>query len=164
MKNTSVLTAYFSHSGNTKRIAEQVHAEAGGRILGIVPVDPYPAEYNAVVERARQELDRKTIPRLKTAPAKTESFTVVFLGYPNWWGTFPRPVATFLLEHDLAGKTIAPFCTHEGSGMGRSISDLRKTCPHSTVLDGLAIRGGEVKNAQDEVSGWLREIGMTAKK
>jgi flavodoxin len=160
MKNISILTAYFSHSGNTKRIAEQIHERAGGGIFGIVPVDPYPAEYNSVVEQARQELDRKAMPRLKETSAKMESFTVVFLGYPNWWGTFPRPVATFLSEHDPAGKTIAPFCTHEGSGMGRSVSDLRKTCPHSTVLEGLAIRGSDVSNANSAVAGWLREIGM----
>lgn len=160
MKSTSVLTAFFSHSGNTKRIAELIQARVGGRIFRIAPVDAYPAEYNAVVEQARQELDRETMPRLKTMPAKTESFTILFLGYPNWWGTFPRPVATFLSEHDPAGMTIAPFCTHEGSGMGRSFSDLRKTCPHSTVLEGLAIRGSEADNAGGAVALWLREIGM----
>jgi flavodoxin len=89
---------------------------------------------------------------------------MIFLGYPNWYGTMPMPVFTFLEEYDFSKKTIAPFCTHEGSGMGRSVADIKKMCPQSTVLDGLAIRGGDVKNAQDEVSGWLREIGMTAKK
>jgi flavodoxin len=76
----------------------------------------------------------------------------------------PRPVAAFLSEYDFAQKTIAPFCTHEGSGLGHSVADIRKMCPQSTILDGLAIRGGDVKNAHVEVSRWLREIGMTAKK
>ena len=62
------------------------------------------------------------------------------------------------------GKTVAPFCTHEGSGMGRSVADIRKMCPQSTVLDGLAIHGGDVKNARDEVAGWLHDIGMSAEK
>jgi flavodoxin len=72
----------------------------------------------------------------------------------------PMPVFTFLEEYNLSGKTIASFCTHEGSGLGRSVSDIRKTCPQSTVLEGLAIRGGDVKNAQNEITGWLQNIGM----
>ena len=74
----------------------------------------------------------------------------------------PMPVFTFLEAHDLSGKTIVPFCTHEGSGLGRSVAEIRKTCPRSTVLDGLAIRGGDVHRAQGEVSAWLHEIGMKA--
>jgi flavodoxin len=92
------------------------------------------------------------------------SYEVIFLGYPNWWGTMPMPVCSFLDEYDLSKKIIAPFCTHEGSGLGRSLSDLKKMCPQSTILDGLAIRGGDVKNAQDAVAGWLRDTGMAKKK
>lgn len=80
---------------------------------------------------------------------------MIFLGYPNWWGTMPMAVFTFLKEYYLSGKTIVPFCTHEGSGLGRSISDIQKKCPQSTVFEGLAIRGGSVHNAQNEVVGWL---------
>jgi flavodoxin len=88
------------------------------------------------------------------------SYDVIFLGYPNWYGTMPMPVFTFLEEYNLSGKTIVPFCTHEGSGLGRSVTDIRKMCPQSTVLEGLAIRGSDVKDAQNEVTGWLRDIGM----
>jgi len=164
MKNVSALSAYFSHSGNTRVIANQVHESVGGDIVELVSMDSYPTDYNAVVERARKELDEEYLPTLKTMIRNMESYKVVFVGYPNWWGTVPRPVATFLTEYDLSGKTIAPFCTHEGSGLGRSVADIRKMCPQSTVLEGLAIRGGEVKHAKDSVAGWLREIGMTAKK
>jgi flavodoxin len=72
----------------------------------------------------------------------------------------PMPVFTFLEEYVLSGKKIDPFCTHEGSGLGRSVTDIKTVCPQSTVLDGLAIRGGDVKNAQEEVFGWLRNIGV----
>ena len=72
----------------------------------------------------------------------------------------PMPVFTFLEEYDLSGKTIAPFCTHEGSGLGHSVADIRKVCPHSAVLEGLAIRGGDVKDAKDAVSAWFREPGL----
>jgi flavodoxin len=70
------------------------------------------------------------------------------------------PAFTFLEDYDLNGKTIAPFCTHEGSGLGRSVSDIKKICPQSTVLNGLAVRGKDARNAEDEVSGWLRELGF----
>jgi flavodoxin len=160
MKILSALSAYFSHSGNTRVIAHLIHENIGGDILEIVPVDPYPHDYDEVVEQARKELDKDYRPRLKTKVGNMGSYNVVFVGYPNWWGTIPRPVATFLTEYDFSGKTIAPFCTHEGSRFGRSVTDIRELCPQSTILDGLAVRGSDVKNAQNEVSRWLREIGM----
>jgi flavodoxin len=125
-------------------------------------LDPYPADYDAVVEQARKELDKKYRPKLKAKVKNMESYKVVFVGYPIWWGTIPMPVATFLTEYDFSGKTIVPFCTHEGSGMGRSVTDIKKFCPQSTVLEGLAVRGSDVKKAQNEVIGWLREMGMIA--
>ena len=89
-----------------------------------------------------------------------DSYNVVFVGYPNWWGTIPMPVATFLSEYDFSGKDIVPFCTNEGSRFGQSITDIKKLCPKSTILNGLAIRGGDVRNAQSKVSEWLRELEM----
>jgi flavodoxin len=155
-----VLVTYFSHSGNTRVIAHQILERVGGDIFEIVPVDPYPRDYNEVVEQAQKELSEEYKPKLKTRVEKMGSHNLVFVGYPCWWGTIPRPVATFLLEYDFSGKTIAPFCTHEGSRLGRSVADIKKLCPKSTVLNGLAVRGSKVKDAQDEVSGWLRKIGM----
>jgi flavodoxin len=155
-----ILVAYFSHSGNTQEIARQIHESIGGDIFEIVAVDPYPRDYDAVVAQARKELDEEYRPRLKTNVKNMEAYNVVFVGHPNWWGTMPMPVATFLSGYDFSGKTIAPFCTHEGSGLGRSVADIKGLCPQSTVTDGLAVRGGGVRKAQDEVSGWLRGIGM----
>jgi flavodoxin len=162
MKKVSALSAYFSHSGNTRVIANQIHESIGGDIFEIMSLDPYPTDYDAVVEQARKELDKEYRPRLKTKVENMESYNVVFVGYPIWWGTIPMPVATFLSEYDLSGKIIVPFCTHEGSYLGRSVTDIKKLCPQSTLLDGLAVRGSDVKKAQNEVTGWLREMGMTA--
>jgi flavodoxin len=162
MKKVSALSAYFSHSGNTRVIAYQIHKSVGGDIFEIVPVDMYPSDYDEVVEQARKELNKEYRPRLKTKVENIDSYNVVFVGYPCWWGTIPMPVATFLSEYDFSGKTIVPFCTHEGSSLGRSVMDIKKLCPQSTILDGLAVRGSDVKNAQNEVSEWLREIGMMA--
>jgi flavodoxin len=160
MKKNSALTAYFSHSGNTREIARQIHENVGGDIFEIISVDPYPADYDAVVEKARKELDKKSRPELKTKVGNMDTYEVVFVGYPNWWGTIPRPVAAFLSEYDLSGKTIVPFCTHEGSAMGRSVAEIKGLCPQSTVLEGLPVRGGDVKTAGHRVSGWLRELGL----
>ncbi len=141
-------------------IANQIHKDVGGDIFEIVTVDPYPDDYNACVDKAKQEQDDDYRPKLKTKVENMDSYDVVFVGYPNWWGTMPMAVFTFLEEYDFSGKTIVPFCTHEGSRLGRSVEDIKELCPQSTILEGLAVRGGDVKNAQNEVSEWLRKIGM----
>jgi len=153
-----VLVAYFSHSGNTREIADQIHKSMVGDIFEIQSVKTYPDDYDATVEQARQELDSGLKPALKTKVKDIKSYDLVFVGYPCWWGTIPAPVKTFLSEYDLSGKTIVPFCTHGGSGLGRSVADISKLCPRSTLLDGVAIRGSDVKTAQYKVSEWLRNI------
>ena len=155
-----ILVAYFSHSGNTKVIADQIHENVGGDIFEIKPVDPYPTEYNAVVDQAKKEQEENFRPKLATKVDNIDSYDVIFIGYPNWWGTMPMPVFTFLEQYNLSGKTIVPFCTHEGSGLGRSVDDIKKTCLQSTILEGLAVRGNNVKKANKDVSDWLQKIEM----
>lgn len=152
-----ILLAYFSHSGNTREIADQIHKYVGGDIFEIQAVDPYPNDYDAVVERAKHELDSGHKPELRTKLKDIKSYDMVFIGYPNWWGTIPAPVKTFLSEYDLSGKTIVPFCTNEGSGLGRSVTDISKLCPRATLLEGIAIRGSGVKTAQNKVFEWLQK-------
>jgi flavodoxin len=132
----------------------------GGDLFHIEAVRAYPEDYTETTEVAQKELRAKARPNLTRHLETLTSYDLIFLGYPNWWGTMPMPVYTFLEKYNFSGKILAPFCTHEGSGLGHSVADIRKMCPQSTVRDGLAIRGGEVKNAHDEVSGWLRDIGM----
>jgi flavodoxin len=158
MDNRKILVAYFSHSGNTREVAEQIHKNVGGDIFEIKAATPYPDDYDAVVKQAKQELASGYRPALKATIENIRSYDVVFIGYPNWCGTIPAPVATLLSEGDFTGKTIAPFCTHEGGGPGRSVSDISKLCPKSTILEIIAIRGREVTSAQNEVSGWLRKV------
>lgn len=152
--------AYFSWSGNTRKIANQIHQVVGGDLFEIVSVDKYPSDYDETVEQARKELEADYRPELVSNVENIESYGVVFIGYPNWWSTIPRPVASFLSKCDSPGRSIAPFCTHEGSRLGRSAGDIARLCPHSTILEGLAIRGEEVGSAQNRVSEWLRQIGM----
>jgi flavodoxin len=156
-----ILVAYFSHSGNTREIANQIHRSVGGDIFEIQAVNPYPDDYDAVVKQAKQEQSSGYKPALKTRIENINSYDSIFIGYPNWWGTIPAPIITFLSEYDFSGKTIVPFCTHGGSGLGRSVTDISKLCPESTQLDGIAIWGKDVKTAQDRVSEWLRKIKIT---
>jgi flavodoxin len=89
-----------------------------------------------------------------------DDYGVIILGYSNWWGTMPMPVFTFLEKYDFTDKIILPLCTHEGSGMGRSESDIKKLCPNSKVLKGLAIRGGNVNDSEKDIADWLKNINI----
>jgi flavodoxin len=149
---------YFSYSGNTREIANQIHKDVGGDIFEIQSLESYPSEYDAVVKQAKQELDSGYKPALKARIENSKSYDLVFIGHPNWWGTIPAPVKTLLSVDDFSGKTILPFCTHEGTGLGRSITDISRLCPKSTILDGIAVRGRDVRIAQSKVSEWLRKI------
>ena len=158
MEIKKALVIYYSRTGNTREIANQIHKMVGGDIVEIQPVKPYPDDYNEVVEQAKQELGSGYKPALIAKVEKIGSYDVIFVGSPNWWSTIAGPVKTFLSEYDLSGKTVVPFITHEGSGLGRIAADISKLCPKSTLLDGLAIWGGEVKTAQNKVSEWIRRI------
>jgi len=147
--------------GNTKVIADLIREITGGDVFRIDTVKPYPKDYAATTNVAKKELNENTRPELSSHVENMDSYNVIFLGYPNWWGTMPMPVFTFLEEYDFSGKTIVPFCTHEGSGMGRSESDIAKLCPEATLLKGLAIHGSRISSARKDVEGWLSEISIT---
>lgn len=157
----NMLVVYFSHSGNTRIIAEQIKNATGADIFEIQPVKDYPKDYKTVVDQAKKEINASYRPELKTKINNIESYDVIFVGSPNWWSTIAPPVATFLSGYNLAGKTIIPFITHEGSRMGRSVSDIKNLCPKSTVLDGLPIRGSSVNDANAEIIQWLTDIKIT---
>ena len=145
--------------GNTEVAAKMIQKLTGGDIFRIDTVKTYPADYHETTDVAKQELRENARPELSGHVANVDDYSVIYLGYPNWWGTMPMVVFVFLEEHDFAGKTIVPFCTHEGSGMGRSESDIGKLCSDAGVLKGLAIRGGSVQGAQNDIADWLRELG-----
>jgi flavodoxin len=160
-KTKNILVAYFSYSGNTREIANQIHRDVGGDIFEIESENPYPDDYDAVVKQAKQELSSGYVPALKMKIDNVKPYDFIFIGYPNWCSTIPAPVRTFLTRHDFSGKTIVPFCTHEGSGLGRSAADIANNCPEAAVLSGVAIRGSDVKTAQNKVSEWLQKIKIT---
>lgn len=153
-----ILVVYFSHSGNTKEIANQIKDLTGGDIFEIQPIKAYPSDYQACVDQAKKEINANYKPALKTKLKSISSYDIIFVGSPCWWATMAPPVATFLSSYDFTGKTIVPFMTHEGSRMGRYASDIKKLCPKAKILEGLPVRGSNVKEAKGNVNKWLREI------
>ncbi len=156
-----ILIAYFSHSANTHNIANLIHKELGGTIHEIQPEVPYPHSYNAVVDQAKKEIQAGYTPALHSTLDHIESYDTIFVGSPNWWSTIAPPVTTFLSEYDFSGKTIVPFCTHGGGGLGRIEKDIARLCPQSTTLSSFEIYGSGTENAQARVSAWLRTIKIT---
>lgn len=170
----NILIAYFSRPGNnyvdgrivdlpvgnTELVAHMIAARTGGDLFRLDPENPYPDDYAACTEAARRELYANARPALAAYPENVGAYGAVFLGYPNWWGTMPMPVWTLLSRYDFLGKAIHPFCTHEGSGLGRSEEDIKALCPGADVKKGLAIRGGGAKGAAREVEIWLARAGI----
>ena len=145
--------------GNTEVIAKKIKGFTGGDLFEIDTVIPYPADYTETTEVAKFELRKNARPELTNTVKNMDDYDVIYLGYPNWWGTFPMAVFTFLESYDFSGKTIVPFCTHEGSGIGRSERDIKNLCPEANVLPGIAIRGGSVAGADNIVQSWLKKQG-----
>ena len=159
-KESTMLIVYFSHSGNTRTIAEYIHQRVGGDIVELKTITPYPRDYNTVVEQAQQEQRQGARPSISTALPNLERYETVFIGYPNWWGTLPMPFFTLLEQYDLGTKTVIPFCTHEGSRFGRSERDLKRLCPKAQFREGFEVRGSRVMRAQADVDAWLRKLGL----
>ncbi|HTP03807.1 MAG TPA: flavodoxin [Nitrospirota bacterium] len=169
------LIAYFSRNGqnyvsgrivdlkvgNTEVVANMIQKITGGDIFHIESVIAYPKDYTETTEVAKKELRAKARPKLTGRVENMKAYDVVFLGYPNWWGTMPMPVYTFLESYDFSRKTIVPFCTHEGSGLGHSENDIAKACPKATILEGLAIHGTSASSAGSEVSSWIDKLDIS---
>lgn len=173
MDGKKVLVAFFSHTGenygvgnisegNTHIIADMIAEATGGTAFEIVPEKDYPHDsYDAVVEIAKQEKAQKARPAIK-GDIKVEDYDVVFMGYPNWWGDMPMPVYTFIEKHDWNGKTVVPFCTHEGSGLSNTENYIADACKGATVAKGLAVRGETAQKNRDQarktVNAWLEKL------
>lgn len=149
-------------TGNTELLAAMLQRLTGADIFRIEPVEDYPQSYYRCIDQARQDLLSKRRPPLKRYPEHFEAYEVIYLGYPNYWGTMPAPVFTFLEQLDFSGKRIKPFCTHEGGGMGRSERDLRRACPTAQVADGLPVRGSELKRELSAIEDWVWETERNA--
>lgn len=166
-KPVKTLTVYFSKTGTTREVAGQINQIIGGDLVEIKPVHAYPEAYRATTDQAKKEKQANARPEIIAPVQDIASYDTVFIGYPNWWGTMPMAVFTFLDTYDMTGKMLVPFCTHEGSRMGNSEDDLRAYCPKATILEGLALRGGGAENVQTAsarraISEWLKALGLVS--
>ncbi|WP_206365517.1 flavodoxin [Siculibacillus lacustris] len=158
-----VLIAYWSRTGNTRAVAEGIRALVPGDLFELKSTHTYPAAYRPTTDQAKREQDENFRPKLVADVADIDGYDTVFLGFPNWWSTMPMAFFTFLETHRLAGKTVVPFCTHEGSALGASVGDIRRLCPSAKLLEGIALRGGEggyakTDAARRDVASWLRRL------
>lgn len=144
--------------GNTEVIAKKIQALTGADLFEIRTIQDYPVDYTETTEVAKDELRKGLRPQIVGTLGDVSTYDVLFLGYPNWWGTMPMSVFTFLEGYDFSGKTIIPFCTHEGSGMGKSERDIQNICPSANVLAGLAIVGSQVNQADKALAAWLKSM------
>ena len=144
--------------GNTERVAESIQEAVGGDLFRIETVEEYSPSYMTCIEEAKEELRQKARPAIKAFVDGLDAYDTVFVGYPNWWGTAPMCVFTFLEHYDWVGKRIIPFCTSEGSGLGGSVRMLKQACPGAVVEDGLAIIGNQAERSRDRVAAWAKDM------
>ncbi len=174
MANSKSLIAYFSRKGNnyvggsivnllignTEVIAKKMQKLTASDVFQIRTVRSYPEDYTETTNAAHEEQKKNARPELAEKVNNMDSYDVIYIGYPNWYGTMPMAVFTFLESYDFSGKTIVPFCTHEGSGLGSSERDIKRLCPTAKVLPGLAIQGGSVERADKDVTNWLKKLDL----
>lgn len=166
-----ILIAYFSHPGQSYVGGKIVNLEVGNTKVAVTMMEKYidadnfyieteksyPDDHMELINIAKEELDTNARPDIKGSVFNMQDYDTIILAYPNWWNTCPTAVFTFLESYDFAGKTIIPFCTSEGSGIGNSVADIRKKCKNAEVRDGFALIGGQVKNSETKIKQWLEE-------
>ncbi|MBR1722075.1 MAG: flavodoxin [Treponema sp.] len=167
------LVVYFSHTGenfsvgnisegNTAIIAKMIAGKTGSDTFEILPEKEYPKDYKSCTEVAKDEQKKNARPAYK-GDMDTSAYDTVYIGYPIWWGDMPMVVYTFLEKHDLNGKTIIPFCTHEGSGVSGTDGKIKRLYKNATVKQALAVRGAtaqkERSKAEKAVDEWMKKSG-----
>ena len=167
-KDMKAIVIFFSHAGenysvgnievgNTKIVADYISEFTGADQFEIVAEKDYDMPYNKLIQVAKEEANKGELPAYK-GDIDVSKYDTIFIGGPIWWGTFPQVMFTFFRDHDLNGKTIIPFVTHEGSGLASTVSDIKRAWPNATVKNGFAIYGHEVRSGKAKVEKWLKTI------
>lgn len=144
--------------GNTEKAANMLAELTGGELYKIEQEQPYSEGYKTCIAEAKADLQKKARPEVLNLPDDLDAYDEIYLGYPNYWGTMPMAVYTFLEHYDFTGKTIHPFCTHEGSGLSDTENDIRKAAHGAAVTKGLAIHGSHVDEAKSALAQWVEEF------
>lgn len=153
--SASSLVAYFSRSGNTRVIAGQIERATSADIFEIAPALPYPEDYEETVSQARQETEDGFRPELRVTVQDIARYDTMYLGFPIWGTTAPPVIRAFLAAHDLQGKTVLPFITHGGYGVGSSLSVLAANAPDARIVDAFVMEADQERRTLDQVTGWL---------
>lgn len=143
--------------GNTEKVANQIAEAVGGERFKIQQKAPYAADYPTCIQQAKADQQAKARPELEALPDSLEDYDEIYLGYPNYWGDLPMAVYTFLEAFDWTGKTIHPFCTHEGSGLSGTERKIASACKGARVTKGLGICGSDVDQSGESILRWLRK-------
>ena len=168
--NGKALVVFFSHAGenysvgnievgNTKIVADYISELTGADQFEIVAEKDYDMPYNKLIQVAKEEANNGELPTYK-GNIDVSNYDTIFIGGPIWWGTYPQVMFTFFRDHDLNGKTIIPFVTHEGSGLASTVSDIKKAWPNATVKEGFAIYGHEVRSGKAKVEKWIKGLEL----
>jgi flavodoxin len=173
-KDKNILIVYVSRTKNTKTIADIIHQNIGGTLVELELQNPYPEDYKAIVDQVAKENETNFLPPLKTKIENIEKYDVIFLGFPTWGMQLPPPMKSFLSQNNFKGKTIIPFNTNAGYGIGNSFETVKKLSPESRILEGFTIKGGVERDgilfvmegkkkveAEKKVKEWLNKIGMS---
>lgn len=168
-----ILVVYLSRTHNTQAIAEIIHKYMGGTLLSLELEKPYPENYQQTVQQVVHENETGYLPALKTKIDSIQQYDIIFVGFPTWDMQMPPPMKSFLHEYDLSGKTVVPFNTNAGFGVGSGFETVKALCSHSTILDGFTTRGGIERDGQlfvingekavaadAEVHKWLQQIKL----
>jgi len=151
---------HYVKVGNTEIVCGIIKELIDADTFKIEMKDAYSPVYMTCIEEAKKDLRAKARPELVSMPESIDAYDTVILAYPNYWGTMPMAVFTFLEAFDFTGKTILPLCTNEGSGMGGSERDIKKTCPGADIKKGLSVTGSEAANSKTSVQKWLSANGL----
>ncbi|WP_236255458.1 flavodoxin [Chryseobacterium indoltheticum] len=177
LKDKKMLIVYLSRTKNTKTIAEIIQKNVGGDLVELELQNPYPENYKAIVDQVSKENESGFLPPLKTKIENIEKYDVVFIGFPTWGMKLPPPMKSFLKQYNLKGKTIIPFNTNAGYGIGSSFETVKELSPDSEILEGFTMKGGIERDgilfvmegkkkieAEKKVKDWLTKIGLNKTK
>ena len=144
--------------GNSQVIAQMIQDATGSGLISINVKNAYPSSYSDTISAARDEMKREELPELIDMPESIDEYDTVILIYPLWWNTIPKPVETFLNQYDFSDKTVLPVVTHGGSGVGKSVRDIKAVCNGMVIEDPLAIYCDDIPYCREQVTEWLQTV------
>ncbi len=172
-ESEEILIVYLSRTKNTEAVANMIQQEVGGKMVSLELENPYPENYQAIVQQVQRENETGYLPPLKTKIDNIDTYNAVFVGFPTWGMRLPPPMKTFLTEYDLSKKTVIPFNTNAGYGLGSSLETIGQLCPECLITEAFSVRGGIERDGilfvmegeraiqvNDELKSWLRKIGF----